>query len=69
MDPRRFGLEFRSSMPALIAEPVAPGQLVYDEGVFVCVACGLPGSEVSLLPGEETPECPSCGEDARWVKT
>ena len=63
------GHEFRSSMPALLEGPVAPGQAVYDEGVFVCVGCNLPGNEVSLMPGEEAPPCPSCGDDAKWVKT
>lgn len=65
----QFGTEFLSSMPAIATGPLPPGELVYDEGVFVCIACGLPGSEASLMPGDETPECPSCGEDARWVKT
>ena len=68
MDPK-YGHEFRSSMPTMAAEPLAPGQQVFDEGVYVCVACGLPGSEARLLPGDETPECASCGADARWMKT
>jgi hypothetical protein len=68
MDPR-FGHVFHASMPAITSGPVPPGQAVFDEGVFVCVVCELPGNEVSLLPGDETPECPSCGEDARWLKT
>lgn len=68
MDPK-FGHEFRSSMPAIATAPLPPGEAVYDEGVYVCVACGLPGNEVSLLPGAETPECVKCGPEARWAKT
>ena len=63
------GHAFRSSGPTMATKPLAPGEAVYDEGMFVCVGCGLAGSEVSLLPGEETPECPRCGAEARWVKT
>lgn len=63
------GYEFRASMPALLEGPAAPGEAVFDEGVFVCVGCGLPGNEVSLMPGDEAPACPSCGADAKWVKT
>lgn len=68
MDPK-FGREFRSALPAIATGPLTPGQAVFDEGVFVCIACGLSGSEVSLLPGDEAPECPHCAEGARWVKT
>lgn len=66
---QRSDHEFRSSLPALLEGPAAPGDAVYDEGVFVCVGCSLPGNEVSLMPGEEAPACPACGLDARWVKT
>lgn len=62
--------EFRSTMPAIVTGPVAAGQPVYDEGVFMCVACNLgPGMEVSLMPGELAPTCPHCGDGAAWQKT
>ena len=61
--------EFSSGLPTLIPALHRPGDLAYDEGVYVCVTCNLPAGEVSLLPGDLLPECLECGEGARWVKT
>lgn len=61
--------EFTSAMPTTLSAIQLPGSLAYDEGIYVCVTCDKPGSEVSLLPGDELPECTSCGTEARWVKT
>lgn len=68
MDLEKESAEFVSSMPAIATGPVAVGATVYDEGVYVCVGCNIPGMEVSLMPGEEAPPCPRCGDQARWAK-
>lgn len=64
MDPN----EFRGEIPTMAPVELPPGGLAIDEGTYTCVVCDLPGNDVSLLPGEELPACPQCGEDARWVK-
>jgi hypothetical protein len=61
-------IEFRGEMPTMERVELQAGDLVLDEGTYTCVVCDLPGNDVSLLPGDELPECAQCGEDARWVK-
>jgi hypothetical protein len=65
MDPH----EFSSAMPSANTTSQLPGEQALDEGVYVCVTCNVPGSEVSLLPGDTLPECLKCGAEARWAKT
>lgn len=69
MNQENEGKGFRSSMPAIAEASFGVGQPVCDEGVYVCVTCKIPGMEASLLPGEDAPPCPRCGDDARWNKT
>ncbi|MDB5101053.1 MAG: hypothetical protein JWM80_5474 [Cyanobacteria bacterium RYN_339] len=64
MDP----IEFRGEMPTMAPIEMQAGELVVDEGTYVCLVCNLPGNDISLLPGDELPECSQCGIDARWVK-
>ena len=68
MDLEKESAEFVSSMPAVATGPIAVGQPVYDEGVYVCTTCAIPGAEVSLMPGDEAPECTRCGDRAKWEK-
>lgn len=64
MDP----IEFRGAMPTMTHAVMLPGDLALDEGTYACMACEVPGAEVSLLPGDPLPECVTCGMEARWVK-
>lgn len=67
MDPNQDSNP-NAGTPAVSDAPIPVGENVFDEGVYICTACNIPGCETSLMPGDAAPDCPHCGTEARWVK-